>query len=331
MTSIFRIVSVAIAMSAIAVTPQRLEAAPVNAVDRENARKLLNDGLDLRDEGKLDAALVKLQAADALVSTPVTRLEVGRTQMMLGKLVEARVTLNTVKTMAVAPEDEPKYAKTRLEAAGLADSIVPRLAAIRLVLKSPASVAVDGDPIPEAALTETRVVNPGPHVIAAKTGDGSTTTIEVTVQEGQTKDVVIELKPVIAAPTASKAPAPIPAAPVPADAPEPSKSLRTMSYLSLAVGAGCLGVASYLGLSARARYRAAEDEHCAGVVCDQNGVDATNAARRTAHVGTGFAIAGAALVVTGVILIVLPTASRSPKSVATISVGPAFLSLAGSF
>src|SRR4051812_48838154 len=73
-------------------------AAPTNA-DREKARTLFNDALDLRATGDHKTALSKLQAADALVPTPRIRLELGREQMLVGQLVEAYSTLNTVPSV----------------------------------------------------------------------------------------------------------------------------------------------------------------------------------------------------------------------------------------
>ncbi len=61
-----------------------------STADIAQARTLYNQGKELRERGDTAKALEKLKAAHALAGTPLTGLELGRTYMMLGQLLEAR-------------------------------------------------------------------------------------------------------------------------------------------------------------------------------------------------------------------------------------------------
>jgi len=97
------------------------------------------------------------------------------------------------------------------------------------------------------------------------------------------------------------------------------------------IGAGVLGVGvgGYLGLRARTQYEDAAP-HCPST-CDTEGYDARNSAFRTATASTIFFVAGGALAVAGVtVLLVAPKAHRETGAL-TLQVGASSLSLMGSF
>src|SRR3954467_5794820 len=86
------------------------------AADSETALQLFKDGKALRESGDLAGALGKLRAAYALVQTPITALELGRTQMALGQLVEARDVLLTASRIPVRANESAKAGEARIEA-----------------------------------------------------------------------------------------------------------------------------------------------------------------------------------------------------------------------
>ena len=59
------------------------------AEDLASARELFKEGRALREKGDLPKALEKLRAAHALGQTPITGLELARTYVLVGRLVEA--------------------------------------------------------------------------------------------------------------------------------------------------------------------------------------------------------------------------------------------------
>src|SRR4051794_11445204 len=64
-----------------------------SAADLESARELFKEGRELRQNGDLPRAIERFKAAHAYGQTPVTALELGRTQMQVGDLIEAREVL----------------------------------------------------------------------------------------------------------------------------------------------------------------------------------------------------------------------------------------------
>src|SRR5438874_1930474 len=92
----------AIALAALVAVPAvsfGQPAAQPSAADLESARELYKEAKALRDKGDLRGALEKFKQAHAYGQTPVTGLELGRTHMQLGELVEAREVFLSVARM----------------------------------------------------------------------------------------------------------------------------------------------------------------------------------------------------------------------------------------
>lgn len=79
-----------------------------SAADIAQARELFNDGIDRREKGDVAGAIEKLRAAHALAATPITGMELGRTYLAMGRLVEAREVFLGVGRLAVAPQETAK-------------------------------------------------------------------------------------------------------------------------------------------------------------------------------------------------------------------------------
>jgi len=109
----------------------------------------------------------------------------------------------------------------------------------------------------------------------------------------------------------------------------PSPAWPIAGWSLIAGGAVGLGVGGYLGLRAKSEYDDAA-ARCPST-CDGEGYDARNAAFRTATASTVLFVAGGALAVAGVtVLLVAPKSHRETASL-TLHVGAASLSLAGAF
>jgi hypothetical protein len=163
--------------------------------DVAQARELISEGRRLRDRGDTTAALEKLKAAHALVATPLTALELGRTYMALGKLVEARNVLLSVERIPVVPQETDRSAKARAESAKLAAEATARIPklSVRIIDAQPAavSVAVDGATVPPDEVTAPRPVDPGPHTVVATSASGKA---QATVDLKEGDAVVVELR-----------------------------------------------------------------------------------------------------------------------------------------
>ncbi|MGD0678047.1 MAG: hypothetical protein ABSC94_21755, partial [Polyangiaceae bacterium] len=187
-------------------------AQPASAVDMAQARELLNMGLDLRSKGNVSGALDKLRAADALAHTPITGLELGRTYLALGKLVEARETLLSIARLPERSEETARSKAARTESDQLADQLRSRIPSLMIKMTgvSPESVAVtiDGASIPYEALAAPRLVDPGSHSVSATSTSGGTAQTSVDLKEGEAREVELKFvfsggtHPQVAPPTA---------------------------------------------------------------------------------------------------------------------------------
>jgi hypothetical protein len=166
-----------------------------NAADRESARVAFTDGNKLRDDGNVRGALEKYKAAYALAPTPITALEVGRAEMDLGQLVEAREVLLHVESIPEAHTESAKAQAARREASSLAGRLLQRIPKITIRVVGPVdqtSVSVDGVSIPREALAAPRAVNPGRHAVLAL-AFGHSAQQSVDLRDGESRDVVLDV------------------------------------------------------------------------------------------------------------------------------------------
>ncbi len=186
--------SLAAPCTAYADAPPAPKAEEPSAGDLATARAALREGQALREKGDLDGSLARLVTAWELVQTPVTGFELGKAQMLKGRILQAHEMFLKVDRMPLAVEESERSANARSEAARLAKDLEPRLPSLRLRLTLPpgatAKVLVDDDEVPVTGETPRRV-DPGTHVVVAKAGDGPEQKVTVSVAEGETKDVLL--------------------------------------------------------------------------------------------------------------------------------------------
>jgi hypothetical protein len=283
-------------------------AAP-SASDKETARALMKDGETKREKGDHKSALQSFHAAHAIMNVPTTGLELGRSQMDLGLLVEARDTLLGVTRLPVLPGESANMPAAREEAQALADEIEPRIPTLTINLVgvppgTTAKVSVDDHPILAATIGVPRKHNPGEHVIAVVAGS-----IEkkqaVVLAEGDTKELTIDLH----APELDRDEPAMPSGD------EPSGDARAPNYSLMYIGiasAGVFGVVGGVtGLLAFSRAGAARDG-CDGNRCPPSTHDQIESSKTFGTVSTiSFALAGAGAVVA---VIGFVTARREPSA-----------------
>jgi hypothetical protein len=146
------------------------------------ATALYNEGMDLRAGGHADLALDRLRRANSLYATPITGLELGRTYMQLGLLVEAVATLRAVGAAGPRAGESLRASNARAEAAALAVTVDGRAPKLTIDRGGHAvDVRLDGAPVaePDHVLS----VNPGPHALA---WESSTRTIALAEGEAKT-------------------------------------------------------------------------------------------------------------------------------------------------
>ncbi|MGZ3449166.1 MAG: tetratricopeptide repeat protein [Polyangiales bacterium] len=288
--------------------------------DKDAARILFTEAKELRDAGKLPAALERYKRAYDLAPTPITTLELARTHAMLGHLVEARRLYRSVETIEKKADESPKTAAARDEAKQLATDLDARIptVVVKVVPEGPIdSALLDGKPLEVAQLEKPLALDPGKHVLTVRAKTEATVTVTVAEKE-RDRVVTIELpKPEVVPP---KPPPPV----VP---PPPLPEVRsswpgTMRWIGVIAGGAGLVVGA--GAGALALSKASDVKSgCTGGVCPPSHHDDLDSTRRWATISTvGFSVAavGATLFVIG---LASGSGSESPqKSVAAPSIVP---------
>ena len=191
----------AVPVSAHAQQPQPApSSATPSAADLETARELYKEGKDLRTRGDLPGALEKLRVAHELGRTPLTGIELARTHVMMGHLVEAREICLGIARIPLASDETERSAAARQEAAKMAEDLKPRIPSLEIALTGvppgrAAVVMIDRVVVPNDTLREPRRVNPGKHEIVAKMPRGPETSAMVDVAEGQTRTITLAVPP----------------------------------------------------------------------------------------------------------------------------------------
>jgi len=189
---------------------------PPTAAARETARALMQEGDELSAAGKHADALKNYLAAHALVRIPPTGLEVARSQVKVGQLVEARGLAMEMANSAPSAGEPPVYARARSAAAELAKDLGPRIPSIRTVVTPGTryTLTIDGQVLPAEAQAIAFRLNPGTHTIVVAAPGFITQRKEVPLAERQAATLTVQLQLA----QANKGPAPAPA-PAPGTAP----------------------------------------------------------------------------------------------------------------
>lgn len=260
----------------IAVSPSAF--ADATPQEKEHARELMAEGRDKRDKNDLPGALDAFMKADAIMHVPTTGYEVAKTQQTLGKLVEARDTVDAILKLPTSPSDPPQFAEARSKADALGKELDAKLGRLKIVPTAPgASVKIDDQPV--ASVDTPARVMPGKHVVT----DGDAR-VEVTVAAGETKDVALG---------AAKPPAEGPVEP------SPKKSgIPTLSLIGFGVGAAGLAVGAVTGVMAMSAEGDLSDKCGTTKKCPTTEQDNLDSAKTKATISTiGFIVAGVGIAV----------------------------------
>jgi hypothetical protein len=183
----------------------------------DKADALLAEGRALRSRNELEGALHAFEAADELGRSTKTALELARLQSVMGLLVEARQTLR--RALASSPEGADFPPAARAEAENLVQEMERRLVSLRIEVSglgsadSP-SISMDDPPRPIAPNVAV-LVNPGSHVIVAKTSSQEVSKA-IDVHEGQRITISLDFEPGHVAAQKTTAPEPSRSRPRPA-------------------------------------------------------------------------------------------------------------------
>lgn len=312
--------------------PSVARADPPSAADSETALQLFKEGKALRDVNDFQGALGKFRAAFALVATPITALELGRTYAALGKFVEAREVLLAVFRLPVLPNESARGTEARQDAADLATNLRARIASITIRPRGPVDpflkLWIDGALIPPDAVSASHLLNPGKHRLVIESR-GHTVRSELTVGESEAREIEIVIPEAEATP--AEGPAPPPVVTPPPRAPEAkSHALRnTLIYGGFATALVGAGVGTATGLMTLSRADKLKGICTSDGRCPPAAQADLDASATTATISTvmfGVALGGVAVGVVGALL-----TTAEPVKVGRLRLTPTVGGVTGTF
>jgi hypothetical protein len=279
--------------------------------ERAGARAAARDGIEAYNAGNFEESLRLLERAESLVHAPTHLLFIARSRVKLGKLVEAREAYKKIITENL-PANAPKaFLSAQEEAPVELTEIEARIAKLKVEVTGPDDpkleglvVTSNGTQMSDALVGLTVPANPGKAEVTASANGMLPSTKTVTLDEGGSGSVKLELEVDPNAATSGGEPEP-----APADEPgepdvEPTaegpNTKRTVGWITvgsgtaIALAGGVFGALSFADLSA-----AKNDEDLCGPEksCTQDGLDKVDGAQTKALIadismGVGIAAIG---------------------------------------
>jgi hypothetical protein len=194
--------SVRIGLLALLLCAPSIASAQLTETQKASARALMDEGHARRAKGDHKGALESFRAAHALVHAARSGVEVGRSLLDLGRLVEAREAFLEVVAMPAPPNEPSPSAAARAEARAIAADLDQRIPTLTVTVTGATSahITVDG----REAKTDTRL-DPGEHLVKGTEGKEERTAT-VTLAERDHKTITLDFSvppppPVVAAPS----------------------------------------------------------------------------------------------------------------------------------
>lgn len=309
----------------LSVLPLLLWSSPVfaDAGSSAAAEALFNQARELKEQGNYAEACPKLAESQRLDPGTGTLLNLADCYEKANLLASAWTTwLEAARSARAAGQSErEEYAKNK------AAELEPALGHISLQVEKSApeglQIKKDGEAVAPAIWRTPLPADARSYRIEANAPGYESFIVEVTVEDGQTTNVIIpEL-------TAS-APAPVENHHAPAAA--PGSALRTTGWVVAGTGVAGLAAGSILGILAMSKNGASKD-HCDPSdpnLCQQPGIDLRSEALGFGDAATVAFIAGGVLTVGGLV-IVLAAPKKTEQVTFTPTLGGGFLTYRGSF
>lgn len=319
----------------------RADPAPTSPVDR-----LAQEGQAALDAKDWATAADRFARAASLSRVPLL-VGLARAQVGMGKWLLARQSYERALQEGASSGPAEATSSALVEAHRELDLLVLRIPSLTLQLSgAPAGeLLLDGVPIAAGAL-QRLPVDPGKHTLRARAAGpgGSAVTLSVTVDEGRSETVSLELSagepPPAAKPPAPPPPAaaalPAPLAPHPPAAPpaalEPDGSgQRTVSYVTFGLGGAGLLAGTITAIVA-ANQHADLQRLCVNDRCPLSALSKLDSYHTVGTASTVSFLAGGMGVAAGAILFfTAPRAKASPAPRLGAQLGPGTLGLSGRF
>lgn len=280
-----------------------------NEADRATARALALEGHSALQQKDYAKAADRFERADALVHAPTLVVDWARALQGLGRFVEAHEKYELVLREGVDASSPKSWARALEEAKKELESLKPRLAWLTVVVKEPsdAAVAIDGVPIPAAALGVKRAADPGFPEVSVTSAGYEPFKQTVTVGPGEEKTLEVSLTKL---PDVAETPAP-------SSADRSSSSAawqRTAGYVALGVGGASLVAGAITGAMTLKKRSDLRDE-CLGDVCSSKSAKKVDSYETYGTISAITLAVGVVGIGTGVALVLTaPKADRASAS-----------------
>jgi hypothetical protein len=229
----------AVALGGLAIAPTPLCAQAEDAARAASARSLFEEGVALADQGHWQEAADRFRRALALRDSAVIAYNLASALQEIGQLIEASELLRKVRADQAADEELRKSASTALAA------IEPRIARLSVQVRGQQTgdrVRLDARELLPAELDVALPIDPGAHTLRVERGEQTMAERALTIAEGQSQTVVLE----IAAPAPTPREVAVAAPPVtprePAHTSEAEPPLTGRWYFWAGVGAAAVGI-----------------------------------------------------------------------------------------
>jgi len=276
------------------------------------ARALGVAGVALAEAGNCSQAIEKLARAETLHHAPSTAERLGECEIEIGKVVAGTERLQRVVREPLASNAPPPFVAAVARARSVLDKATPRIAMLRVDVKAPAdahvSVAIDGEPIPDAVVRDERPTDPGTHEVRAAAPGYSPASASVLLADGETKTLSLQISPVASAgPSSSQGPSLF----------RDSSSSGSHSYAAaitaFSIGGVGLAVGAIAGGEVMSKSSTLSSSCNAGGVCPANMQADIGSAKTWALISTtSFAVGGVGLL-TGIMLLLTQGSSPTPE------------------
>jgi hypothetical protein len=261
--------------------------------------------------GRYAAALEKYQSAHAIMHVPTTGVAVAAAEEALARFVDAREHALDVTRMPKSRGESPAFTEARTSAKAIVERVTAKIASLSIRVdglpdSDVASVEVDGSPVPGEALGARRPIDPGRHTIRASARGYRTVNQDVTLAEGERRDVTLTL--------GRDAPKAARTEPVPM-APQRPRSAGAPVVAIVGFGAGAAGIAvgSVTGILSLVAADRAHDQ-CDGDACPPAASDDIDSAKSFGVVSTiAFGVAAVGIAV-GVVSLLVRDGARGSSS-----------------
>jgi hypothetical protein len=291
--------------------------AQVSDADRATARALAQQGQEAFDRQDFAMAADRFQRARQLISAPTIELGLAWAQVGLGRLVAAQETYNRILREGVPAGAPPVFAKALADARAELTALEPRVPSVVIDVTGPPSmrVSLDGIALSAAVIGVGRPVDPGTHTVRVEADGFAPAQASFTAVPHKSEHVTLTLVP---APPGSAPPPP---------ARSNGATQRNVGFVGIGIGAAGLALGGITGAMAMGKHSELA-RLCPGGHCTNQQAAITNY-HLLANVSTAGFVAGGALALAGIVIVV--TAPKATAPALAMSVAPTHVGARGSF